>query len=159
MEESTATTAPNLSNFAHIKFTPPRQQPPQYQHLTCTLLNIQSLGDSTKTGAIQDLITWSKVDALAPTETWLANDPLSLKKIADISPPGYCFHHHPLLGCRSAGVGTLVRKPLNVKLNHNKAFASFEHINFTVSTGKTHLHIILVYRPSPPPSTKNKLPR
>ncbi len=48
-----------------------------------------------------------------------------------------------------------MRKPLTVKLNHKKVFPSFEHIDFTISTGKTHVRIILVYRP--PPSAKNKL--
>ena len=97
----------------------PRPQPAQFQHLTCT------------------------------TFKWLDNEPLSSQKIAEISPPGYCFHHCPCPGHRRGGVGALVQKPLTVKLNHKKVFPSFEHIDFTISTGKTHIHIILVYHPPP----------
>ncbi len=39
----------------------------------------------TKTDAIQDFIMSSKVDVLALTEMWHANDPLSSQKIAEIS--------------------------------------------------------------------------
>ena len=131
-------TAPKPGNFAPIKFTP-HPQPPQFQHLSCTLLNIHSLGDSTKADTIQVLTTSSKLDVLALTETWLSNDPLSTQKIAENSPPGFCFHHHPRLGHRSGGVGALVWKPLKVKLNHNKEYPSFEHLDFTVSTGKNTL--------------------
>ena len=54
--------------------------------------NIRSIRE--KTASITDLIISKTIDILAVTETWLRPHDTDAC-IADISPPGYTFHHRP----------------------------------------------------------------
>ena len=86
---------------------------------------------------------------------WLTNDPSSVQKIADFTPLGYQFLHRPHFSKCGGGVSALVKKPLQTKMYPSKAYLSFEHIDLSVSMGKAHLHLIIVYRTCP--SAKNQL--
>ena len=48
-----------------------------------------------KVESINDFILSSDIDLAALTETWLEGDPSDNLKVAEVTPTGYQFQHHP----------------------------------------------------------------
>jgi exonuclease III len=126
-----------------------------WKQASCGMLNCQSLRN--KTDQIIDIITQSKLDIFAMTETWLKPGDTDLMSIRSATPPDFSFHHVPRISdSRGGGVAILCRKQLNFKqcdplIDVN----SFEHIAGVIPFDGTCIRIIVIYRI--PPSTVNKL--
>jgi exonuclease III len=95
---------------------------------------------------LTDLIISKTIDILAVTETWLRpHDTASC--IADISPPGYVFHHKPRPVGRGGGVGFLVSKQFKVNLQPSPNYTTFESMCLNISNSCFSGHFICIYRP------------
>ena len=95
---------------------------------------------------LPDIIISKTIDILAVTETWLRlHDTASC--IADISPPGYVFHHKPRPVGRGGGVGFLVSKQFKVNLQHSPNYTTFESMDLNISNSCFSGHFICIYRP------------
>ena len=106
--------------------------------------NIRSIRD--KTASLTDLIISKTIDILAVIETWLRpHDTASC--IADISPPGYVFHHKPRPVGRGGGVGFLVSKQFKVNLQPSPNYTTFESMCLNISNSCFSGHFICIYRP------------
>src|SRR5664279_5604270 len=122
-------------------------------------LNAQS---TVRKGAlIQDIITSTKLDVLAITESWIVNDdPDAIKR--DAAPAGYDIQHVPRPGSTSKNRGgglCLInrRDSITVKahpLQTSSHYRTFECQLLTLSVGNTRstdcVTIVVIYRP---PST------
>ena len=144
----------NPKHFAKINFTA-IPKPSQPKLLKCGLFNAHSLGDAEHADALKDLVVQHDLDCMAYTETWLRGDDSDAQKEGEITPSGYRFSSRPRRGRRGGGVGVLTRANIAVKTFPPAPFTSFEHQDVQLSIAKTHLRLIIIYRP--PPSTKNKL--
>ncbi len=91
---------------------------------------------------------------MALTETWLRGDPSDAQRIGEVTPAGYHFHHKPRLNRKGGGVGILLKKALKIKLLPSPNAVSFEHMVCDITTGKTALRMVIIYRP--PASKVNK---
>ena len=112
-------------------------------NIRLTTTNIRSIRE--KTASLTDLIISKTIDILAVTETWLRpHDTASC--IADISPPGYVFHHKPRPVGRGGGVGFLVSKQFKVKLQPSPNYTTFESMCLNISNSCSG-HFICIYRP------------
>ena len=92
--------------------------------------NIRSIRE--KTASLTDLIISKTIDILAVTETWLRPHDTDAC-IADISPPGYTFHHRPRPVGRCGGVGFLISNLFNVNLYTSPDYTTFESICLNIS--------------------------
>ena len=108
----------------------------------CTI-NARSLRN--KSTIFQDFVTDNKFDIVAVTETWLT--PSDDAVIADLTPPGFAFLHHPRVSRRGGGVGFLYKDNLSVLINPSDHFTSFESMSAVSSNGTTSLEILVIYRP------------
>ena len=96
----------------------------------------------------------NKTDIQVITETWLSP---SREKIifsefrSTLS--GYQFFSRPRLNRKGGGVAAMIRDGLEVNVNNNRKFTSFEHLDLSVSLKPKLLRLLIVYRP--PPSPKN----
>ena len=108
----------------------------------CTI-NARSLRN--KSTIFQDFVTDNKFDIVAVTETWLT--PSDDAVIADLTPPGFAFLHHPRVSRRGGGVGFLYKDNLSVLINPSDHFTSFESMSAVISNGTTSLEILVIYRP------------
>ncbi|PIK62499.1 hypothetical protein BSL78_00596 [Apostichopus japonicus] len=97
------------------------------------------------------------MDAMAITETWLKGDDSDDCILADLhtSLPDFAFYHCPRNKGKGGGVGFLIRKGFDVKLNDSGNLRSFEFIDLNISSSKSTIRMIGLYRP--PPNNKNKL--
>ena len=82
-------------------------------------------------------------------ETWLSVDEHSQQQIGDIKGSHLSFHHRPMRGRKGGGVGVLTGATLEVKPMPHSSFKSFEHTEVSIATSKTHVHLIVIYRPPP----------
>ena len=80
------------------------------------------------------------------TETWLRPHDTDTC-IADISPPGYTFHHRPRPVGRGGGVGFLISKLFNVTLYTSPDYTTFEFICLNISNSCFCEVFICIYRP------------
>ena len=84
-------------------------------------------------------------DIAAISETWLSASDDAV--IADLTPTGFAFLHHPRASRRGGGVGLLYRDNLSVHINQLGNYTSFESMSAVVSNGMTSLEILVMYRP------------
>ena len=80
------------------------------------------------------------------TETWLRPHDTDAC-IADISPPGYTFHHRPRPVGRGGGVGFLISKLFNVTPYTSPDYTTFESICLNISNSCFCGVFICIYRP------------
>ena len=100
-----------------------------------------------KTNAsLTDLIHSKTICILVVTETWLRPHDTDAC-IADISPPGYTFHHRTRPVGRGGGVGVLISKLFHVTLYTNPDYATFESICINISHSCFCVVFICIYRP------------
>ena len=77
--------------------------------------------------SLTDRIISKTMDILAVTKIWLSPHDTAAC-IADISPPGYTFHHRPRPVGRGGGVGFLISNIFYVNLHTSPAYTSFESV-------------------------------
>ena len=106
--------------------------------------NIRSIRE--KTASLTDLIISKTIDILAVKETCLRPHNTAAC-IADISYPGYTFHHRPRPVERGGGVGFLILKLFNVYLHTSPHYISFESICVNISYSCFCGVFICIYRP------------
>ena len=111
--------------------------------------NVRSIRE--KTASLTDLIISKTIYILAVTETWL-RPPDTDACIADISPPGYTFHHRPCSVGRGGGVGFLISKLFNVTMHASPHYTSFESICVNISNSCFCGVFICIYRPPGDPA-------
>ena len=99
-----------------------------------------------KTASLTDLIIYKTIDILALTETWLRPHDTAAC-IADISPPGYTFHHRPRPVRRRGGVGFPISKLVKVNLYTSPDYTSFESMWVNISNSCFSGYFICIYRP------------
>lgn len=121
------------------------------------LWNIRSIKAENKVTSLCNLIIDQHMDAMAITETWLKGDDSDDCILADLhtSLPDFAFYHCPRNKGKGGGVGFLIRKSFDVKLNDSGNLRSFEFIDLNISSSKSTIRMIGLYRP--PPNNKNKL--
>ena len=92
---------------------------------------------------------------MAITETWLTGTERDDGALADIRNilPNFDFFHFPRQTRRGGGVGILVKKGLDVKLNSIDHYDSFEHMDLFISSHSISVRVVIIYRP---PKDKNK---
>ena len=103
------------------------------------IVNARSLRN--KSTIFQDFVTDNKFDIVAVTETWLTHSDDAV--IADLTPPGFAFLHHPRASRRGGGVGFLYNDNFSVLINPSDHYTSFESLSAVVSNGTTSLEILL----------------
>ena len=104
---------------------------------------------------INNFVLVEGLDCLVLTETWLRSDDRSSQQIGDISLNGFTFHQKSRNQRRGGGVGILTKSLLKVRALPLKSHTSLESMEVSIATSKSHVHLVVVYRP--PPSRKNKL--
>ena len=97
-----------------------------------------------KTASVTDLMISKTIDILAVTETLLRPHDTDAC-IAEISRPGYTFHHRPF--GRGGGVGFLISKLFNVNLYTSPEYTTFESICLNISNSCFCGFFICIYRP------------
>ena len=100
------------------------------------------------------MVTSNRLDVLVICETWLKPDnDLSLSMLRDLLP----LHQITSLPrpVRGGGIAVITSAGLTSRKNEGPKYASFEHLDLTLSTGKVSFRLISIYRP--PPSVKNGL--
>ena len=91
------------------------------------------------------------------TETWL-NDQGDESVIRELVPAGYSYVSRNRKNLEGGGIIIIYKETLQIKLQKNESYTSFESIEVTCKIYKTNsqlLRIFGIYRP--PPSVKNKL--
>lgn len=120
------------------------------------LWNAQSIRG--KSATVCDLVISNKLDILAITETWLKGNNCDNNTVADIKETlqGFDFVNIPRPGRRGGGIGVLFHKGFGVKYGELFNFKSMEYTDLTFTYNRSHLRLIVVYRP--PSSKKNTVP-
>ncbi len=149
---ATRTEQRQTDNLVHVRKSPGSSH---FKSVKFGVLNVRSIGTDAKSGQINDFALAEGLDCLALTETWLRSDDRADQQIGDISLNGFTFHHKPRDQRRGGGVGILTKSLLKVRALPHKPHTSFESIEASIATSKSHVHLVVVYRP--PPSKKNKL--
>ena len=113
-------------------------------------LNCQSI--ENKTASIIDHLISPNLEVLALTETWLNASDSNKRKIGELIPPSFSFHHVPMAG-RGVGVAILCRNTFNVKVLPIFHATSFESLDVCITAESVVIRMIVIYRI--PPNSKN----
>jgi exonuclease III len=94
---------------------------------------------------LEQLIVQSKLNVVAVTETWFAND----SDLNDACPKGFQALHKPRRGRGGGGVAIFCRDNIDITRNYNKSYKSFEHLDVSIAIGSSEkIRIVTIYRPS-----------
>ena len=115
----------------------------QHDNPMCLLLNTRSVRN--KSTLLCDYVSESNVDLAFLTETWLK--PSDSAVVNDLVPPGYGYIGVCRSNKRGGGVGILNKKSYTLKKAPVKRFATFEHVDVTLTQTSQSLRAIVIYRP------------
>jgi exonuclease III len=109
--------------------------------------NAQSL--LIKEDQLQDKIAKSKLNVVAVTETFFAND----SDLNDACPKGFQALHRPRIGRRGGGVAIFCQDNFEIFEHSNKSYKSFKHLDVSIAIGSGEsIRIVTIY--TPPESSK-----
>jgi exonuclease III len=109
--------------------------------------NAQSL--LVKEDQLQDKIAKSKLNVVAVTETFFAND----SDLNDACPKGFQALHRPRIGRRGGGVAIFCQDNFEIFEHSNKSYKSFKHLDVSIAIGSGEsIRIVTIY--TPPESSK-----
>ena len=100
-----------------------------------------------KTTPLVDFVIENNLDVVALQETWLTGTRKDNCTLADINSllPNFCIFNTPR-GTRGGGVSLLLKSGFSTRFNTSTSYASFEHIDYTISRNSSSLRLISLYR-------------
>ena len=141
----------NMNNLRTVTKTPAHELD---KNVSFSLWNARSMNN--KLPAVCASICEKQTDVFIVTESWLSDSPKQQLTISQFRSllSGYDVLSCPRRSRKGGGTAVIARQNLNVKLNKNGSFTSFEAMDLDVRVGSDFIRLIVVYRP--PPSKKNK---
>ena len=124
----------------------------QEKHVTCILLNAQSLCNKTLT--VREHMLDYKADMMLLTETWLK--PSKTAIVNELTPPGYSFIGECRTEKRGGGTGLLFKSEYKFAKMPSPRFKTFEVLDVKTTHSERPLRVIIIYR-SPTSPTKSFL--
>ena len=124
----------------------------QEKHVTCILLNAQSLCNKTLT--VREHMLDYKADLMLLTETWLK--PSKTAIVNELTPPGYSFIGECRTEKRGGGTGLLFKSEYKFAKMPSPRFKTFEVLDVKTTHSERPLRVIIIYR-SPTSPTKSFL--
>ena len=121
----------------------------QEKHVTCILLNAQSLCNKTLT--VREHMLDYKADLMLLTETWLK--PSKTAIVNELTPPGYSFIGECRTEKRGGGTGLLFKSEYKFAKMPSPRFKTFEVLDVKTTHSERPLRVIIIYR-SPTSPTK-----
>ena len=115
----------------------------QHDNPTCLLLNTRYVRN--KSTLLCGYVSETNVDLAFLTETWLK--PSDSAVVNDLVPPGYGYIGVCRSNKRGGGVGILHKKSYTLKKAPVKRFATFEHVDVTLTQTSQSLRANVIYRP------------
>ena len=138
---STITFSTLLSLAGDVSLNPGPSGPNEI--IKIATMNVRSI--KPKTAPFSEYVTYTNLDIVAVTETWLKHDETK-STIADISPPGYSFFHEPRADQRAGGVGILVSDQFKTDIHPLPSFKTLEAISARIRNNSFSGFVVCLYR-------------